>query len=168
MKYDVDVKNFGGWAISIEVFDWIYENIPSGSTILEFGSGYSTKELAKFYKVYSVEENQKWVNVVPNVTYFYSPIKKYDTLVPHSSGWYDDTFIDNLPSHYDLLLVDGPVGNNRLNFIHFYQRFKHDIPYVVDDMHRDGDRRMANQLATLLNKEMIELGNAEKTAAILK
>ena len=31
-------KNLDGWAIPIEAFKWILENIPKGSTILELGS----------------------------------------------------------------------------------------------------------------------------------
>jgi hypothetical protein len=168
MRYEVDLKNFGGWAISIEVFDWIYDNIPSGSTILEFGSGYSTKELVKFYNVYSIEENQRWVDVIKDAKYLYSPLKRYHITTSRSIEWYDDMFIQQIPEKYDLLLIDGPTGSNRQNFIYFYQHFKSDIPYIVDDTHREGDNRMANQLSKLLNKEMIEIKGSEKTATVLK
>ena len=104
-------KNLDGWAIPIEAFKWILENIPKGSTILELGSGNGTKELVKYYNVISIEENEKWVNVVPESTYIYSPLKKYPFVNKHSCCWYDDDKLNNLPKEYDLLIIDGPVGN---------------------------------------------------------
>ena len=82
------MSNLGGMAISQELVNWIYNNIPEGSTILEFGSGYGTAELVKKYTVYSIEDNIDWVNFVPESTYFYAPIK---------DNWYDISFIDKIP-----------------------------------------------------------------------
>lgn len=45
MEYNKE--NLDGWAIPREAFEWIYENLPHGSTILELGSGNGTKELGK-------------------------------------------------------------------------------------------------------------------------
>jgi hypothetical protein len=47
MEYNKE--NLDGWAIPREAFEWIYENLPHGSTILELGSGNGTKELVKYY-----------------------------------------------------------------------------------------------------------------------
>ena len=44
------------WSITKECFDKIVEILPFGSTILEIGSGNSTKILSQFYKMIS-----KWL-----------------------------------------------------------------------------------------------------------
>jgi len=160
-------KNLDGWAIPIEAFKWILENIPKGSTILELGSGNGTKELVKYYNVISIEENEKWVNVVPESTYIYSPLKEYSFVNKHSCCWYDDDKLNNLPKEYDLLIIDGPVGNNRGNFIHFMDKFKKDVPYVIDDTQREGDRKMALNLAERLNKKHLEIKGWQKQMIIL-
>ena len=96
-------KNLDNWAISQEMFDWIRENIPKGGTILEFGSGTGTIELTKHYTVFSVEQNKEWVGKAPLSTYvIYAPIK---------GDWYDiDIVFNEIPQHYDLIIVDGPGG----------------------------------------------------------
>lgn len=50
---------FGGYSIDKSTFKFILKKIPEGSTILEFGSGYSTKKLLDHYKVISIEDNPK-------------------------------------------------------------------------------------------------------------
>lgn len=47
----------GGWAIEAAVIEWIRAHIPSGSTILEFGSGAGTEVLSKHYRMFSVEHD---------------------------------------------------------------------------------------------------------------
>ena len=80
---------------------------------------------------------------------------------------YDDDKLNNLPKEYDLLIIDGPVGNNRGNFIHFIDKFKKDIPYVIDDTQREGDRKMALNLAERLNKKHLEIKGWQKQMIIL-
>lgn len=160
-------QNLNGWALPEEAVEWIYKNIPKGSTILELGSGDGTKELVKYYKVYSVEENEKWLNVVPESTYIYGPIKSYSNNKPHTRGWFNDSVIEELPKEYDLLIIDGPTGNNRVNFLNFYEHFRNDVPIVIDDTQRGGDRLMAIEVAKLMNKEIIEIKGHEKEMMIL-
>ena len=60
MKINRD--NLGDWAIGPNLFDWIVENIPHGSSILELGSGAGTHELGKIYDVHCIEDNDIWVD----------------------------------------------------------------------------------------------------------
>lgn len=166
MKYNK--TNLDGWAIPVEAFEWIYKNIPHGSTILELGSGNGTKELVKYYKVYSIEQNKEWVNKVPESNYIYAPLKHYDFATKGSCCWFDDKCIDELPEKYDLLIIDGPIGINRVNFLHFTDKFKKDIPYLIDDTNREKDKEMALEVAKKLNKEIIEIKGWQKEMFILK
>jgi hypothetical protein len=163
MEYNKE--NLDGWAIPREAFEWIYENLPHGSTILELGCGNGTKELVKYYNVISIEQDQKWVGVVPESKYIYAPLKEYEYL--HSCCWFDDSCLEQLSTEYDLLIIDGPVGNNRGNFVHFMEHFKKDVPYVIDDTNRVGDKQMALKVAEKLNKEIIEIKGWEKEMMIL-
>lgn len=163
---EVDYKNLDGWAIPREAFDWIRENIPSGSTILELGSGTGTKELVKFYKVYTVEEHEKWMNIVPQANYIYAPITPFENMQPHTLGWYDRQALTNLPASYDAIIIDGPMLNNRVNIIHFSHLFKNNIPYIIDDTQRAGDREMAIRLANKLDREYFEIKGWQKKTII--
>jgi hypothetical protein len=165
MKYNE--KNLDGWAIPVEAFEWIYDNIPHDSTILELGSGNGTKELVKYYNVISIEENNRWVGVVPESKYIYAPLKEYSYANSHSCCWYDDSCLSELPSEYDLLIIDGPVGNNRGNFIHFIEYFRNDVPIIIDDTNRDGDKKMALYVAEKLNKKITEIIGWQKEMMIL-
>lgn len=165
MEYNKE--NLDGWSIPREAFEWIYENLPHGSTILELGSGNGTKELVKYYNVVSIEENKKWVDVVPESKYIYAPLKEYENSNTHSCCWFDDSCLTQLPKDYDLLIIDGPVGNNRGNFVHFMEYFKKDVPYVIDDTNRGIDKEMALHLSEQLNKKPLEIKGWEKEMIIL-
>jgi hypothetical protein len=164
---EINYKNLDGWSIPREVFEWIINNIPQNSSILELGSGNGTKELVKLYNVYSIEENIKWVNVVEGTTYIYAPIKPTTYMEPHTSGWYDLSCFEKIPNNYNAVIIDGPVGNNRINFIHFCDFFKPDVPYIIDDTQRSGDKIMALSLAKKMKKEIIEINGWQKKAIIL-
>lgn len=144
LKSIINYDSFGGWSISKELFDWILNNIPKGSTILELGSGDGTKELVKFYNVYSVEHDIEWVGLVPESTYIYAPL---------IDGWYDvEVLKDKLPITYDLLLIDGPIGKNRVNIIHHYEMFNKNVPIIIDDTNRENDKRMSLFLSEKFDK----------------
>lgn len=66
-------KNLGNRAIGEGAFEWIYNNIKHGSTILELGSGTGTIELCKYYNVYSVEQEARWLNLAHD-QYIFAPL----------------------------------------------------------------------------------------------
>ena len=162
-----DKNNLDGWAIPREAFEWIRDNIPEGSTILELGSGNGTKELVKWYNVYSIEEDEKWVDIVPESNYIYSPLEKCDNPVKNSCCWYSEDSLKGIPTDYDLLIIDGPKGSNRGNIKNFIHIFKSDIPFIIDDTQRDIDKEMALHLSELLNKKPLEIKGREKEMMIL-
>jgi hypothetical protein len=121
--------------------EWIRANLPAGKRILELGSGDGTTgRLGLEYDVHSVEHSLRWLWVYHS---HYIPT----TMV---NGWYDPTPLRALiPEAYDLLIVDGPVGDDRVNFIRHFDLFRRDVPIVVDDTERPGEREILRFLAGL-------------------
>ena len=150
----LDEKNFGGYAISIEMYKWILKNLPKGSIILELGSGKGTVELSEFYKVYSIEHDKRWLGFSKKSNYIYAPIVKYKRY-----KWYDIGRIKRLiPKNYDLLLVDGPNGYiGREGFVDNIGLFKTDIPIIIDDIQREKYVGMRDFLAKKFNKKVITI-----------
>ena len=158
---------FGGWALHKDVFNWIRENIKDGSTILELGSGTATVELCKFYNVYSIEHDRKWLNK-SNSNYIHAPIISYND--KHGKyRWYDVRVLkEKLPKSYDLLLIDGPPGTiGRIPFLYNLELFNWSVPILVDDTSRPDELFLCNQLKTILNKEEIWNFNSDKKGTIV-
>ena len=65
------------WMMPKEAFEWIENNIPFGSKILEIGSGKGSERLAVNYTLFSVEHNPEWINKY-NSNYIYAPIKFFE------------------------------------------------------------------------------------------
>jgi hypothetical protein len=160
-------SNLNGWAISTEALDIIMHLLPKGSTILELGSGTGTKELVKRYKVYSIEQNSKWLGYCPEATYIHAPLKTYNSN-GKTFNWFDaDKVIPNLPEKYDFLLIDAPIGGDRGSFIYFRHLFKTNVPYLIDDTQRKIDLELAIKLSELTGKSMEEFKGREKNFSIL-
>jgi len=140
--------NFGGSGISESMYKWIKEHLPSGSHILELGSGdVSTQHLSKTYRMTSVEDKAEFLNRHPS-RYIHAPLV---------NGWFDTAVLETqLPSDYDLILVDGPVGSEpRAGFIKNLRLFKTNVPIIVDDTWREVEKQMAVDLAVELGGELI-------------
>jgi hypothetical protein len=153
-------SNLNNFAISEEMYAWLEENLPEGSTILEFGSGTGTIELTKRYTVYSVEQSKEYVGVAPLSTYIHAPLK---------DEWYDAEIVfDNIPKDYDLLLVDGPGGSKyRHNMARYWDKLNTDIPMIFDDTHRKYEMRFAEETAERFNKTLEIIPGHQKTFAVL-
>ena len=153
-------SNLNDWAISEEMYAWIKQEIPEGKTILEFGSGTGTIELTKHYKVFSVEQDSRWVGLAPNSNYIHAPLK---------GDWYDsDIVFSNIPKNYDLIIVDGPMGQNlRPGINQYWNKFNTDVPLLFDDTHRKKDRDHAIHVANLLGKEWREVKGWQKNFIIV-
>lgn len=155
----VNKNNLGGFAIGHNLFNWIVENIPHGSSILELGSGKGTHELGKIYDTHCVEDNDQWVNKFNNLTYYYSPIK---------NGWYDRKFLNNLPKDYSLLIFDAPRGDiGRTKVLENLDLFNLEVPIIVDDTHRKVEKNIAEQLISKLDKSFVEIKEHNKSAYII-
>lgn len=142
---DINKKNLNGFAITSELFTWIRNNLPDGKTILELGSGTGTIELCKYYKVYSVEQNKKWLNVAPS-NYIYAPI---------NNEWYDVSILKKkLPKRYDLIIIDGPLGVvRRIGFYKHISLFRTDVPMIFDDVNRPVEHKLMRKVSKKLNRK---------------
>tara|TARA_R110002074_G_scaffold21185_1_gene66134 strand:+ start:449 stop:955 length:507 start_codon:yes stop_codon:yes gene_type:complete len=124
----------GGWAITQQCFDWILDNVPLGSKVLEFGSGDGTGELAKHFEMTSIEESSDWLNIHPS-KYIHAPLE---------NGWYSLKAIEdaNLDEDYAMILVDGPTkrlrGGMKPYVLSNLSLFENCL-VVFDDTNRESD-----------------------------
>ena len=133
-----------------ELIEWIKENIPKGSTILELGSGKgSTQHLCDDYDLYSIEHEKKWLNKF-NSTYIYAPIK---------DGFYDkDILKKKLPKEYVLILIDGPPRKidgkkiGRKGFGENLDLFNTDCIIIFDDSDRGRERKLVTSVIEQLGR----------------
>lgn len=126
---------FGGYSIDKSTFKYILKNIPEGGHILEFGSGYATKKLLEHYNVTSIEDNPKWIMKVNNTKYQH---KTY--LAPLVDGWFDLGIVADIlfDPKYDLILIDAPIGEYRINLpVKIFRNVK--CPVIFDDTNRTDD-----------------------------
>ena len=142
--------SFGGWSIDLELFNWMKSNISEDSTILEFGSGNSTSELVKIWKVISIEEDINWINRF-HENYIYAPLV---------DKWYDFNKIKNsLDVDIDVILIDGPAYGERIFFLDHIDYFLNKNPKVLifDDTEREKDFELFLKVIDLLKKLKYEI-----------
>lgn len=161
-KRPITSRNFGGWSIDKELFDFVRTILPEGKTILELGSGWSSGMFSKYYKVYSVEHNKKWLNKY-KTHYIYAPIK---------NSWYDtEALKKHMPAEYDLIIVDGPpefIG--RGGFYTNLHMFNTDAIIIFDDVHREVEMNLLLAVADELKKsyQIIESKNSKKMFGVIQ
>ena len=149
-----------------DVLTWMEDNIPEGSTILEFGSGKGTDRLSKNYKMLSIEEDENWVNKFDS-KYLHCPLK---------NKWYNVDLINEFieDKDYDAIFVDGPAGAKREKLYTYLQsgrlKLKTDCIIVFDDTERKDDCTTALKIASFLKKSYKSVnysGNGKKFGYIL-
>lgn len=159
-----EMRDFGGFSISFDLFHYIRQTLQVRSTILELGSGAGTQELARYYKMYSVEHDKNWLYKY-DTTYIYAPIKHYTTY-----KWYDvDVLIHNLPKKYDLILIDGPTGTiGRYGFFENLHLFNWNVIMIFDDVQRVAELVLLKDVAKKLNKsfEIYQCSDGKKFGVI--
>ena len=146
----------GGWSISEEVVATISDLIKPNDIILELGSGAGTGVLAEIYQMISVENNPAFLGI-EDTRYIHAPIIDYDeSLYTDETGWYDYNILKaELPTEYDLLLVDGPHGRiGRSGLLSHLDLFRSDKPVIVDDSHRIAESTLAENICKAWNMEM--------------
>ena len=119
--------SLGSWALPAKAIEWIKDSFDHGSTILELGSGQGTGVLSKYFKMISIEHDERFLNKYQS-DYIHAPIK---------DGWYDSKVMTSkVPQiSYDLLIVDGPpriIGREGMLF--HLNLFRNDRPALFDDV----------------------------------
>ena len=159
IKHSID--NFGSWSIDHELFKWMISNIESDKIILELGSGRSSSEIVKIWKLYSIEENIDWVNKFHN-NYIYAPLK---------DKWYSID-ISKLPKKVDVILIDGPAHGDRIGFFENFSIFEKLEPtlFIFDDVDRPEDFNCYQNVLKLLNnrKTLTDVISYNKRFAYIK
>ena len=143
------IRVYGSYSVDRELIDRMTRLIPSG-TLLELGSGRGTAVFSKYYKVYSVEEDSKWLNKYDS-TYIHAPIK---------NGRYDREILEKeLPTEYNVILIDGPTSpeslgrlNIRKEFLTNIDLFDTAVTIFVDDIHREAEASLLNSLSEILGR----------------
>jgi hypothetical protein len=129
---------YSEWGLGFNVYNYIMQTVPPGSSILEFGSGESSRVLNELgYEVWSVEENEEFVGVIEGVNYIYAPIDQ-------ETNWYDEEALySSLPTgkSFHTVIVDGPT-TSRDGFVQFINSpWAAEVrQYLFDDIHRHDDR----------------------------
>ena len=143
-----------GFLMCNEIHEWINENIPKGSVILELGSGPGTQRLAdNGYIMYSIEhDNGKWLGKYDS-TYIYAPIN-------YKIPWYSPKAIrEGVPEHYDVLLVDGPprkVGKTKVGrkeMSKYMELFNTDVTMIFDDFDRGRENKLINAVRDIVKRD---------------
>lgn len=142
-----------GFNVCNELIEWIKNNVPKGSTIVELGSGKgSTQSLCVDYNLYSIEHDKKWLNKYKS-NYIYAPIK---------DEFYDiEVLKRELPKEYDLILVDGPPRKidgkkiGRKGFGEHLDLFNTDCFIIFDDSDRGREKNLIASVCDQLKREVV-------------
>lgn len=112
--------------------DYILNNFPKGSSMLEFGSGENTKLFTKKFKVTSIEHDKNYIGLAKNSNYIYAPIK---------NGWFDISKLDSLKNKkFDIILVDAPPSDiGRIGLLYNLHYFNWDAVIIFDDTNRTNE-----------------------------
>tara|TARA_B110000305_G_C19269822_1_gene553859 strand:+ start:419 stop:943 length:525 start_codon:yes stop_codon:yes gene_type:complete len=150
------------WMLPLPIFEWIEENIPFGSTILEFGSGEGSKRLSVNYDLYSIEHNPEWLGFSQS-TYIYAPIKLSDKY-QGEIGWYDiERIKEYLPSKIDLMIIDGPNGSiGRSGLLDHVDSFSWEFPVIIDDLHREKEYAFSQHLSEKCNLQCTHYSKSDE------
>jgi len=134
---------FGGKHLEHAVFDCIRTHVPHGSHVLELGSGWVTGQLAQYYHMHSVEENERWLHIYDS-HYIYAPLR---------DGWYDvDVLAHELPTiSYACVIVDGPFRKrHRYRLLDHIHLFDYSAMFIHDEVQFSGIYHLMVQTAQIM------------------
>ena len=169
-----------GWAASPDLLLTIYETVKKISPLLvvELGSGVSTLVAAKSgaRKVVSLDGSKEYAEMTRNLIKEHrvrGVDVRFAALLPYVNGltWYDVSTIKDLKK-IDLLIVDGPPGNDNPETRYpalkeFKDKLSPKAVVILDDVNREGERKLAEDFAASLPNHELVILNHEKGTAII-
>ena len=169
-----------GWAASPDLLLTIYETVKkiNPSLVVELGSGVSTLVAAKSgaRKVVSLDGSKEYAEKTRELIKEHrvrGVEVRFAPLLPYVNGltWYDVSTIKDLKK-IDLLIVDGPPGNDNPESRYpalkeFKDKLSPKAVVILDDVNREGERKLAEDFAVSLPNHELVILNHEKGTAII-
>ena len=180
LQFESVVPPTRSWAASPDLLLVVSETIKSikPSLVVELGSGVSTLVAAKSgaRKIVSIDnseifgEKTRQLLKAHNVQGVEIRIAQ---LVPDKDGldWYDLSVLADLEK-IDLLIIDGPPGSKNPDARYpalreFKDKLSINATIIIDDVKRDGERKLAEDFArSLPDHELVILDHEKGTAVI--
>ena len=138
------------WMMPMAIHTWLSENIKEGSTILEFGSGHGSIELAKRYDLISIEHDKQWIGISES-RYVHAPITDNPISQENNQvGWYETTSITEIVQEIPIsvFIIDGPPGDiGRHGILSIIDSLPKDAVFIIDDIHRNAEADLFQKLS---------------------
>ncbi len=168
------------WAASPDLLLTIAETVKKlgPGLVVELGSGVSTLVAAKSgaRKIISIDNSEIFGGQTRQL------LKDHEVrgvevriaqLMPYINGfeWYDTSVLTDL-KEIDLLIIDGPPGSKNPEARYpalkeFKDKLSANATIIIDDVKRDGERKLAEDFAkSLPNHELVILDHEKGTAVI--
>lgn len=180
LDFKAPIPGTRSWAASPDLLLTIAETIKKyrPRLVVELGSGVSTLVTAKSggRKVISIDNSEEFGgktaalirdHKVRGVEVRIAPLQPY----ANGSTWYDITKIKDLKK-IDLLIIDGPPGSKNPDarypaLAEFKDKLSAKAVIIIDDVKREGERKLAEDFAKALpNHQLVFLDHEKGTAVI--
>ena len=168
------------WAASPDLLLTITEIVRKyrPGLVVELGSGVSTLVTSKAgaRKIVSIDNSEEFggktvsllkEHKVRGVEVRIAPLQPY----ANGSTWYDTSKIKDLKK-IDLLIIDGPPGSKNPDarypaLAEFKDKLSTSAVIVIDDVHREGERKLAEDFAKALPNHHLVILDHEKGTAVI-
>ncbi len=180
LKFSAPVPPTRSWAASPDLLLTLAQLVRTHNPklVVELGSGVSTLVVAKAgaKKVISIDNSAEFAGRTREVLKEHK-VRGVDIRVAelkaHISGvdWYDTNVIKDL-KRIDLLIVDGPPGSKNPQArmparAEFIAKLSPKAIIVIDDVNRDGERKLAEAFAKALPNHILTIYPHEKGTAVI-
>ncbi len=168
------------WAASPDLLLTITEIVRKyrPGLVVELGSGVSTLVVAKAgaRKVVSIDNSDEFGGKTISLLKDHK-VRGVDVriapLQPYANGftWYDTSMIKDLKK-IDLLIVDGPPGSKNPEarypaLAEFKDKLSAKAVIIIDDIHREGERKLAEDFAKAMPNHQLVILDHEKGTAVI-
>lgn len=180
LKFSAPVPPTRNWAASPDLLLTLAHLVRTHkpALVVELGSGVSTLVVAKAgaKKVVSIDNSEEYAaktreilkeHKVRGVEIRVAELKAYNS----ATDWYDTAEIKDL-KRIDLLIVDGPPGSTNPEarmpaYAEFIAKLSSKAIIVIDDVNREGERKLAESFAKALPKHVLTIYPHEKGTAVI-